>query len=141
MKNNTTQLKTLFTSSSLECVTEDYPPSLNASISIIRLMIRKGEYLYARPSDIIMLESCDHFVKVYVLVNNMVKKALKNVSMRDFIATLPNDYFARLSRFCAVNTLRLSGGNFDDQTLEFDFSVKVQLTKPLSLAVFGNIGS
>ena len=38
--------------------------------NLFRLFVKKGEYVYARAKDIIIVESCDHLVKVYSTVLN-----------------------------------------------------------------------
>src|SRR3954451_14321576 len=75
---------------------------------LFRLFVKNGEYVYARPDDIIMIESCDHLVKVYLVVGGKVKKTIRHNTLKDFLLQLPNTQFMRIGRFCAVNMLRLS---------------------------------
>jgi hypothetical protein len=109
-------------------------------IDLFRLFVKNGEYLYARPNDIVMAESCDHLVKVYVAFNDKMKKTIRNSTLKDFLFQLPKEQFLRIGRFCAVNIYRLSGGNFNEQIFEFDFKISIKLKHPISQAAFGNIG-
>ncbi len=108
--------------------------------NLFRLFVKNGEYVYARPDDIIMIESCDHLVKVHLAINGQVKKAVRNNTLKDFLLQLPKDQFTRIGRFCAVNIARLSGGNCKEQTFEFDFKILVKLKRALSQSYFANIG-
>ncbi len=105
-----------------------------------RLFVKNCEYVYARANDIILVESCDHLVKVYVACNAKVKKALRHNTLKEFLTQLPEEQFLRIGRFCALNTHRLSGGNFHEQTLEFDFNIQIKLTHPISRTSFSSIG-
>lgn len=108
--------------------------------NLIRLFLKKGEYIYARPNDIVMVESCDHLVKVYMLRDDKVKKTIRCNTLKDFFAQLPEGHFIRIGRFCAINLRRLSGGDYNQQTFEFDFKVAIKLKHPISPAIFNNIG-
>jgi LytTr DNA-binding domain-containing protein len=112
----------------------------NTSSNLFRLCVKNNEYVYARSNDIIMIESCDHLVSVYVAFNDKIKKTIRTNTLKDFLSLLPADQFARISRFCAVNIARLSGGSFINQTFEFDFKISVKLKHALSQHVFKNIG-
>ncbi len=61
-------------------------------------------------------------------------------TLKDFLSQLPQNQFIRLGRFCAVNVDRLSGGNYNQQSFEFDFKVSIKLKHAISLATFKNIG-
>lgn len=108
--------------------------------NLFRLFVKRGEYVYARPNDIIMMESCDHWVKVYVTFNDSVKKTIRHNTLKDLLLLLPKNQFMRIGRFCAVNMHRLSGGNCNEQTFEFDFKVSIKLKRSVSNAVFAGIG-
>ena len=112
----------------------------SAVSDLLRLFVKKGEYVYARPCDIVMLESCDHLVKVYLLYGDKVKKAVRNNTLKDFLFQLPGKQFVRIGRFCAINVDRLSGGNYNDQTFEFDFRVSIKLKHTIPYTVFNAIG-
>lgn len=109
--------------------------------SLFRLFVKNGEYVYARPNDIIMMESCDHMVKVYLAFNDKIKKTIRHNTLKDFLLQLPQDQFIRIGRFCAVNLHRLSGGNCNEQTFEFDFRVTMKLKHAISNTAFNSIGS
>ena len=115
-------------------------PAKRNSGNLFRLFIKNGEYVYARSNDIIMMESCDHLVKVYLALNDKIKKTVRHNTLKDFLAQLPQDQFMRIGRFCAVNLQRLSGGSFNEQAFEFDFKVSVKLKHTLSNSVFNTIG-
>lgn len=108
--------------------------------NLLRLFVKKGEYIYARPSDIILLESCDHLVKVHLSCRNKTKIAIRSSTLKDFLLQLPANLFLRINRFCAVNSERLSGGNYNEQIFEFDFSITVRPRHGVSQAVFNAIG-
>lgn len=120
------------------CYTED--ASLATNSTLFRLFVKNGEYVYAKPQDILMIESCDHMVKVYLLANDKPKKAIRHNTLKDFLLLLPQQYFLRIGRFCAINTQRISGGNCNDQTFEFDFKISIKLKHALSQSAFSNIG-
>jgi hypothetical protein len=109
--------------------------------TLFRLFVKNGEYVYARPQDILMIESCDHMVKVYLSVNDKPKKTIRHNTLKDFLLQLPQNQFLRIGRFCAVNTQRISGGNCNDQSFEFDFKISIKLKHAISQSAFGNIGS
>lgn len=111
-----------------------------ASKNLFRFFVKNGEHVYGRPNDIIMIESCDHLVNVYLAFNDKIKKAIRTNTLKDFLSLLPADQFTRIGRFCAINISRLSGGSFIDQTFEFDFRISVKLKHALSQHVFKNIG-
>jgi hypothetical protein len=46
------------------CYTEE--ASISTNSTLFRLFVKNGEYVYAQPQDILMIESCDHMVKVYL---------------------------------------------------------------------------
>lgn len=107
---------------------------------LFRLHIKRGEYAYVRPNDIILMESCDHLVKVYLAYGGNIKKTVRNSTLKEFLSQLPNTQFVRIGRFCAVNIARLSGGNYHEQIFEFDFHLSIKLKHSISIAVFNNIG-
>ncbi|MDH7460643.1 LytTR family DNA-binding domain-containing protein [Chitinophagaceae bacterium 26-R-25] len=107
---------------------------------LFRLSTKNGEYVYVRPNDIVLIESCDHLVKAYIGFNNEVKKAVRNSTLKDFLQMLPEEKFMRIGRFCAVNIHRLSGGNCNTQTFEFDFTISVKLAHSVSPRIFSTIG-
>jgi hypothetical protein len=109
--------------------------------SLLRLFVKKGEYVYARPTDIVLIESCDHLVKVYIACDQKLIRAVRNSTLKDFLLLLPEQQFLRLGRFCAVNLQRLSGSNYQQQIFEFDFRVSVKLKHTLPFAAFKSIGT
>jgi hypothetical protein len=113
------------------------PPSTE---DIFRLFVKHLEYVYARPNDIIMIESCDHLVRVYVGVGEKAKLTLRHNTLKDFLSKLPATHFLRIGRFCAINIKRLTGGNCNEQVFEFDFKISVKLKHFVSHTVFTSIG-
>jgi len=109
-------------------------------VNLFRLFVKNGEYVYAKPSDIIMMESCDHLVKVYLAFNDKIKRTLRHNTLKDFLSQLPQDQFLRIGRFCAVNINRISGGNCNEQTFEFDFKISIKLAHAISHSSFYMIG-
>jgi len=107
---------------------------------LFRLFVKNGEYVYARANDIVMIESCDHLVKVYLGINSMAKLTVRHNTLKDFLSQLPGAQFIRINRFCAVNILRLSGGNCNEQTFEFDFKISIKLTHSVSHMAFSALG-
>jgi len=79
-------------------------------------------------------------VKVYLGIGDKIKLTVRNNTLKDFLALLPQMQFSRISRFCAVNIKRISGGNSNEQVLEFDFKHCVKLKHSVSHSVFSNIG-
>lgn len=110
------------------------------SESLFRLSVKHLEYVYVRPNDIIMIESCDHLVKVYVAVDGKAKLATRYNTLKDFLLQLPPTNFLRIGRFCAINVQRLTGGNWNEQSFEFDFKITVKLKHAISHSVFSSIG-
>ncbi|MDP4262892.1 MAG: LytTR family transcriptional regulator DNA-binding domain-containing protein [Bacteroidota bacterium] len=110
------------------------------SENIFRLFAKHFEYVYARPSDIIMIESCDHLVKVYVGVGERAKLTLRHDTLKGFLSQLPPTSFLRIGRFCAINIQRLTGGNCNEQIFEFDFKISIKLKHSVSHSVFSGIG-
>jgi hypothetical protein len=109
--------------------------------SLIRLSVKDGEYTYARPNDIVMIESCDHLIIVYVaLGNNKVRKTVRYCSLKDFLIELPKNNFTRINRFCAINVMRLSGGNYHQQIFEFDYCISLKPKHPVPHKIFNAIG-
>jgi hypothetical protein len=121
-------------------VQESYRDSEDFNPTLFRLFVKNGEYVYARANDIIMIESCDHLVKVYLGINSKAKLTVRHNTLKDFLLQLPRLQFIRISRFCAVNILRLSGGNCNEQTFEFDFTISIKLAHCVSHKVFSTIG-
>ena len=108
---------------------------------LLRLSIKGGEYTYAQASDIVMIESSDHFTVVHVAPQaGKVKTSLRNSCLKKVLLDLPKNYFLRVNRFCAVNLNRLSGGSYHQQFFEFDYCIKVKPRHPLSHTVFQSIG-
>lgn len=139
------ELKTRVSPRKLKTFEESVPVEISPSTpqnfeKPFRLFVKNCEYVYARANDIIMIESCDHLVKVYIACNDKVKKALRHNTLKEFLSQLPQEQFLRIGRFCALNTHRLSGGNFNEQTLEFDFNIQIKLTHPISRTSFSSIG-
>jgi len=115
-------------------------PAPKYSDSIFRLFIKHFEYVYARPKDIIMIESCDHLVKVYLGVGEKAKLTMRHNTLKDFLSLLPSTDFLRIGRFCAINIQRLTGGNCNEQVFEFDFKISVKLKHAVSHSVFLSLG-
>ena len=114
--------------------------NLSDASQLFRLCVKNGEYVYVRADDIIMLESCDHLVKVYLGIGDKVKLTTRNNTLKDFLVLLPKTHFLRIGRFCAINCKRISGGNCNTQFFEFDFKISVKLKHPVSHAIFNSIG-
>lgn len=108
--------------------------------NLFRFFVKNGEHVYGRANDIIVIESCDHLVNVYLAYCDKIKKTIRTNTLKDFLSLLPADQFVRISRFCAINVLRLSGGNCRDQTFEFDFRFSVKLKHAVPNAIFNCIG-
>jgi DNA-binding LytR/AlgR family response regulator len=108
---------------------------------LVRLLVKKGEYVYARPNDIVMIESCDHLVKVYLAYDDKCKKTIRSCTLKDFLSQLPDKHFLRIGRFCAINSKRLSGGSFNEQSFEFDFKISIKLRHAVPNTVFNTIGN
>lgn len=109
--------------------------------NIFRLCIKNGEYVYARANDIIMIESCDHMVKVYLGIDNKVKLTTRQNTLKDFLLKLPSAQFIRIGRFCAINIQRLSGGNCNKQTFEFDYKISIKPKHAVPNKIFTVIGN
>ena len=109
--------------------------------NIFRLCIKNGEYVYARANDIIMIESCDHMVKVYLGIDNKVKLTTRQSTLKDFLLKLPSLQFIRIGRFCAINIQRLSGGNCNKQTFEFDYKISIKPKHAVPNKIFTIIGN
>ena len=110
------------------------------SENFFRLFVKKGEYVYARPHDIIMIESCDHLVRVYVAIEGKVKLTTRYNTLKDFLSQLPEAYFIRIGRFCALNVRRLTGGNWNEQAFEFDFKISIKPKHTVSHSIFTGFG-
>jgi hypothetical protein len=108
--------------------------------NLFRLFVKNGEYVYARPDDIFMIESCDHLVKVHLGTGGKVKLTIRHSTLKDFLSQLPEDQFVRIGRFCAINIFRLSGGNCNRQVFEFDYNISIKLKHAVSNTVFTCIG-
>ncbi len=117
-------------------ITENLP----VSFKLFRFFIKSGEYVYARANDIILIESCDHWVKIYLANDDKVKRVIRNNTLKDFLTQLPCERFTRIGRFCAVNIKRLSGGSYNEQSFEFDFKISIKLKHGISLTAFNAIG-
>jgi DNA-binding LytR/AlgR family response regulator len=107
---------------------------------LFRLFVKNGEYVYARPGNIVMIESCDHLVKVHLGIDGKSRMAIRQGSLKDFLSQLPKDMFVRIGRFCAINTQRLSGGNCNKQLFEFDYNITIKPKHFISNAIFTSIG-
>ncbi len=108
--------------------------------NLIRLFHKRGEFIYARPDDIVMVESSDHLIHVYIIHEDKTKKTIRSNSLKDFLAQLPESQFLRIGRFCVINLKRLSGGNCKEQTFEFDFKVSIKLKHAIPPSWFNDIG-
>ena len=108
--------------------------------TLLRLFVKKGEYVYARPNDIVLIESCDHTVTVYLASENKYKKTIRSNTLKEFLLQLPPNQFLRISRFCAINSNRLSGGSYNEQSFEFDFRITIKLKHTISHKHFNAIG-
>jgi LytTr DNA-binding domain len=120
-----------------------YEPATVKSIykdNLIRLFYKRGEFIYARPDDIVMIESSDHLVNIYIVHEDKIKKTIRSNSLKDFLAQLPENQFLRIGRFCVINLKRLSGGNCKEQTFEFDFKVSIKLKHAIPPSWFNDIG-
>src|SRR5688572_21318156 len=67
------------------------PPATQQSI--FRLSVKHYEYVYARPDDIVMIESCDHLVRVYVGVEGRSRLATRHNTLKEFLLQLPSTQF------------------------------------------------
>jgi DNA-binding LytR/AlgR family response regulator len=108
--------------------------------NLIRLFYKRGEFIYARPDDIVMVESSDHLINIYIVHEDKIKKTIRSNSLKDFLAQLPGTQFLRIGRFCVINLKRLSGGNCKEQTFEFDFKVSIKLKHAIPPSWFNDIG-
>ncbi len=119
--------------------TENQKMSFNNDI--LRLSIKNGEFVYARANDIIMIESCDHMVKVHLGIENKIKLTTRQNTLKDFLLKLPSAQFIRIGRFCAINIQRLSGGNCNKQTFEFDYKISIKPKHTIPNKIFSVIGN
>jgi len=120
---------------------EEKAPQLSQNPdNLFRLFVKHFEYVYVRPNDIIMIESCDHLVKVYVGVDGKAKLTMRHNTLKDFLSQLPPTHFIRIGRFCAINIQRLTGGSCSEQMFEFDFKISIKLKHSVSHSVFSRIG-
>jgi DNA-binding LytR/AlgR family response regulator len=108
--------------------------------NLIRLFYKRGEFIYVRPDDIVMVESSDHLVNIYIVHEDKIKKTIRSNSLKDFLTQLPENQFLRIGRFCIINLKRLSGGNCKEQTFEFDFKVSIKLKHAIPPSWFNEIG-
>lgn len=140
--NKTNQTSALYFEENLtdDAVAKGEQKIFSGKSNILRLFIKNGEFVYAHPRDIIMIESCDHLVKVHLVSGDKVKKAVRHNTLKDFLSHLPPNQFMRIGRFCAINLRRLSGGSFNDQTFEFDFNISIKLQHAISSSAFNSIG-
>jgi len=65
---------------------------------------------------------------------------MRHNTLKDFLSQLPQTYFLRIGRFCAINIQRLTGGNCNNQVFEFDFKISIKLKHSVSHTVFSNLG-
>lgn len=107
---------------------------------LFKFFVKNGEYAYAKPDDIVMIESCDHLVIVHLAFGETLKKTIRHNTLKDFLLLLPKDQFIRIGRFCAINMQRLSGGSCKNQTFEFDFKFSIKLKHAISNTIFNAIG-
>ena len=107
---------------------------------LLRLFVKTGEYIFVHANDILMIESNDHFVKLYIAVKESYKMILRHATFKDFLALLPSILFLRLNRFCAVNVSRLTAGNCNEQYFEFDFRIIIKPTYPITPSLLSKIG-
>jgi hypothetical protein len=119
---------------------DNLPATLNNAKSLFRFFIKNGEHVYGRANDIVVIESCDHLVNVYLAFNDKLKKAVRTNTLKDFLSILPAEQFMRISRFCAINIQRLSGGSCKEQTFEFDFRFSIKLKHAVPNSTFNCIG-
>ncbi len=119
---------------------QELPAKNIISKPLFRFFVKNGEHVYGRADDIVVIESCDHLVNVYLAFNDKLKKAVRTNTLKDFLSILPAGQFIRISRFCAINIQRLSGGNCKDQTFEFDFRFSIKLKHTVPNSTFNCIG-
>ena len=131
----------LQTDSECQSATEPENQKISLNNNIFRLCIKNGEYVYARANDIIMIESCDHMVKVHLGIENKVKLTTRQNTLKDFLLKLPSAQFIRIGRFCAINIQRLSGGNCNKQTFEFDYKISIKPKHTVPNKIFTVIGN
>ncbi len=111
-----------------------------SAVQPLKLFIKHGEFVFVHFNDIMMIETCDHFVKVYISVVEKTKMVLRHNTLKDFLYLLPKDYFFRVNRFTAINIFRLTGGNCDEQFFEFDFKFKISPRHALTQSMLSKIG-
>jgi len=116
------------------------PESPLVQTGLFRLFVKNGEYVYARSENIIMIESCDHLVKVHLGIDGKSRVTIRHDSLKDFLSQLPQDRFMRIGRFCAINTQRLSGGNYNKQAFEFDYTISIRPKHSIPHTIFTSIG-
>ena len=106
-----------------------------------RLYIKNGECVYARTNNIIMIESCDHMVKVYLGIDYKIKLTTRQNTLKNCLLKLPAAQFIRIGPFCAINIQQLSRGNCNKQTFEFDYKISIELKHAIPNKIFTFIGN
>lgn len=109
-------------------------------VNLYRFVVKNGEYIYARVNDIVLVESCDHWVKIHLVTDDKIRLVIRNNTLKDFLTQLPEEQFTRIGRFCAININRLTGGSYNSQSFEFDFRISIKLKHGIPLTAFNALG-
>jgi DNA-binding LytR/AlgR family response regulator len=106
----------------------------------LRLLNVNGSFIYARPQQILFIESSDHMVVIYLCAADTVKRAIRYISLSEIEKLLPEGMFCRVSRYALVNINRLSGGCNDKMELEFDMCHVITTERPVPFSFLRQFG-
>lgn len=95
---------------------------------LIRFEEKKEHHIWAHSDEIIFVNSADHYVKALIKCGAQNKWMTRHCTIKELLATLPQDRFIRLNKFYLLNRNYFLGINENEKMLYLDdgFSVPVQ---------------
>lgn len=73
------------------------------SSGLIRFEIKREQYSWIHPDEIIFVISADHYVKSLINMGKEKKWMIRHATLKELIVGLPRQNFIRLNRFYLIN--------------------------------------
>jgi DNA-binding LytR/AlgR family response regulator len=73
------------------------------SSGLIRFEVKREQYCWIHPDEIIFVISADHYVKSLINLGKEKKWMIRHATLKELIVDLPRQNFIRLNRFYLIN--------------------------------------
>jgi hypothetical protein len=92
----------------------------------------RRENIFVSTEKVLLLESLDHWCRIYFLPIGQSKRGIRHGSLRKLMQLINNTNLIRINRFYAINKTMYSGYNKTSNTLLFKGGIAIRLKHRLN---------